>query len=65
MSNERLYPKPTIQQSINSWHLVLDLIELGFPHNFQHEPSWIVDYMKKITKIINRAYKVREDADKT
>ena len=28
---------PTIQQSIDSWALVNELIELGYCHNFQHE----------------------------
>jgi len=56
------YPKPTIEQCIASWHLVLDLIELGYPHNWQHERSDIVAYMREASKIVKQAHDIKEYA---
>lgn len=54
------YPKPTVQQSIDAWHLLLDLIDVGYPHNFQLERRDIVDYMYSVSKLVKRAYKIKE-----
>ena len=50
--------KPTVQQSLDAWALLNELLELDYPHNFQHEPLWIVQYMKAITKVVSMAYEV-------
>ena len=59
----KTYPKPTVQQSIDSWHLVCDLIELGYPHNFQLERSDIRDYMYAASALVKRAWKIKEGND--
>lgn len=58
------YPKPTLAQSIASWHIVNDLVELGYPHNFQRESPHIRNYMYKISEIIESAYLVKEGAER-
>ena len=55
----KAYPKPTLQQSIDSWHLVLDLVELGYPHNWQHERCDIVAYMRDVSRVVKQAYKIK------
>jgi len=40
------------------------LLELGYPHNFQREESWIRNYMYNITGIIKTAYDVMEGRKK-
>ena len=57
------YPKPTIQQSVDSWHIVLDLIELGYPHNFQREAPWVAQYCRDISRIIDKAFEVRDERE--
>ena len=54
------YPKPTLAQSIASWNILNDLIDLGYPHNFQGELPHIRDYMYQITEIIDNAYEVKK-----
>lgn len=54
------YPKPTVQQSIDSWRLVCDLIELGYPHNFQLERSDIRDYMYAASRLVKRAWIIKD-----
>lgn len=41
--------------------VLYDLCELGYPHNFQHEAPWVVDYLYKLTAIIKRAYEVKNN----
>ena len=53
------YPKPTLAQSIASWHVVCDLVELGYPHNFQDEMPHIRSYMYKVSEIIENAYAIK------
>lgn len=53
------YPKPTVMQSIEAWQLMLDLIEVGYPHNFQNERSDLRNYCYDIADIIKRAYAIR------
>lgn len=32
-----------------------DLLKVGYPHNFQREKPWIVNYMYAITDVIKKA----------
>lgn len=34
------------------------LRKVGYPHNFQREPRWIVNYMYAITDVIKKAVKL-------
>lgn len=52
------YPKPTVSQSIKAWRLILDLIDIGYPHNFQAERSDLRDFCYDISAIIKRAYAI-------
>lgn len=57
--------KPTINQSLDSWALLNELVELGYPHNFQREyapisPS-LVDYCFDISALIDKARKIMEE----
>lgn len=40
--------------------LINELLDLGYPHNFQHEAPWVVDYLYALTEIIKKAFKVKE-----
>ena len=40
--------------------LLQQLTDLGYPHNFQHEAPWVVDYLYKLTEIIKKAFKITE-----
>lgn len=40
--------------------LINELLDLGYPHNFQHEAPWVVDYLYKLTEIIKKAFKAKE-----
>lgn len=35
--------------------VIEDLRKVGYPHNFQREEPWIVDYMRLITGVIKKA----------
>lgn len=37
------------------------LLKIGYPHNFQREEPWIVDYMNQITNVIRKAVQLRND----
>lgn len=39
--------------------IVNDLIELGYPHNFQLENSWVVDYCYKVSDIVKKAMELK------
>lgn len=41
-------------------NLIDELLELGYPHNFQHEAPWVVDYLYSLTEIIKKAFKAKE-----
>lgn len=43
-------------KSVEQYGILSELLEVGYPHNFQLEPLWIVDYMQRITKVITKAY---------
>ena len=40
--------------------IINELLDLGYPHNFQHEAPWVVDYLYELTEIIKKAFKARE-----
>lgn len=44
------------------------LLKVGYPHNFQREEPWIVNYMYSITDVVRKAVhlrneEVKQDAD--
>ena len=47
------------QRAERAEKVLYDLRELGYPHNFQHEASWVVDYLYKLTPIITRAFELK------
>lgn len=51
--------RPTLQQSINSWELTNELIELGYCHNFQNERSDIADYIYKVSALLDKALLIK------
>ena len=50
----------TVEEAIASYHIVKQLIELGYPHNFQHENKWVVDYCYKISEIVKQAIEIKK-----
>lgn len=52
--------RPTLMQSIYAWALLNELLELGYPHNFQHERADLADYGYNISAIIDKAHKIRD-----
>jgi len=52
--------RPTIQQSIDSWALVNELVELGYCHNFQHERSDIRNYIYDVSALIDKAQEIKK-----
>ena len=52
--------RPTLMQSVYAWALLNELLELGYPHNFQAERSDIADYGYNISAIIDKAHKIRD-----
>lgn len=57
------YPKPTVSQSVGAWQLMLDLIDIGYPHNFQCERSDLRDFCYDVSAIIKRAYAIRDQRE--
>ena len=55
-----VYPMPTLQQSIAAWCLLNDLINLGYPHDFQKELPHIRNYMWKVTDLVRDAIHIRD-----
>lgn len=51
---------PTLMQSVYAWALLNELLELGYPHNFQAERSDIALYGYSISAIIDKAFKIRD-----
>lgn len=37
------------------------LLKVGYPHNFQREPRWIVNYMYAITDVVKKAVNLRNE----
>ena len=56
--------KPTLQQSIDAWALLNELLEIGYPHNFQHEAPHIRDYCFDISALIDKGFKIKKEAEK-
>lgn len=52
--------KPTLQQSLDAWALLNELIELGYPHNFQHEAPHISNYLFDLSALIDKAFKIKK-----
>ncbi len=42
-----------------------DLIKVGYPHNFQREEPWIVNYMYAITNVIKKAVNLNNGNDES
>lgn len=61
--------KPSVQQSLDAWALLNELLDLGYPHNFQHEAPHISNYLFDLSALIDKALKIKkevsEDAGKT
>lgn len=53
--------KPTVQQSLDSWALLNELIALGYPHNFQHEKPHISNYLFDLSALIDKALKIKKE----
>ena len=41
--------------------VITALLKVGYPHNFQREEPWIVDYMRLITGVVKKAVNLRND----
>ena len=50
----------TVKESIAIYHILKQLIELGYPHNFQHKNKWVVDYCYKISEIVKQAIEIKK-----
>ena len=37
------------------------LLKVGYPHNFQREEPWIVNYMYAITAVVKKAVRIRNE----
>lgn len=37
------------------------LLKVGYPHNFQRENPWIVNYMYAITAVVKKAVRLRNE----
>lgn len=55
--------KPTVMQSVYAWYLLNELIELGYPHNFQGESLHIRNFCFDISSLIDKAHKIMEATD--
>jgi hypothetical protein len=55
--------KPTLAQSIQSWALLNELLELGYPHNFQHEAPHISNYLFDLSALIDKALKIKRSCE--
>lgn len=41
--------------------VITELRKIGYPHDFQNEKPWIVDYMNLITEVIKKAVNLRNE----
>lgn len=55
--------KPSLQQSLDAWALLNELLELGYPHNFQHEAPHISNYLFDLSALIDKALKIKRSTD--
>ena len=51
--------KPTIEQALLAWCLINELLDAGYCHDWQYERSDIVDYIQRISEIMDKAYEIR------
>lgn len=54
--------KPSVQQSLDAWALLNELLDIGYPHNFQHEAPHISGYLYDISALIDKAYEIKREA---
>lgn len=52
--------RPTLAQTIQAWALLNELLELGYPHNFQHEAPHISNYLSDLSALIDKALKIKQ-----
>lgn len=55
--------KPSLQQSLDAWALLNELLELGYPHNFQHEKPHISNYLFDLSALIDKALEIKRSTD--
>lgn len=53
--------KTTVQQSLDAWALLNELLELGYPHNFQHTEPWVSGYLFDLSALIDKAFKIKRE----
>lgn len=53
---------PTLRQSLDAWALLNELLELGYPHNFQHEAPHISGYLFDLSALIDKAIKIQKES---
>ena len=53
--------KPSVQQSLDAWALLNELLDLGYPHNFQHEAPHISNYLFDLSALIDKALKIKKE----
>lgn len=54
---------PTLAQSVQAWALLNELLELGYPHNFQHEAPHISNYLFDLSALIDKALKIKQGGE--
>ena len=42
--------------------VIEELLKVGYPHNFQREEPWIVNYMYAITNVIKKAVNLNNES---
>ena len=42
--------------------VIEELLKVGYPHNFQREEPWIVNYMYAITSVIKKAVNLNNES---
>lgn len=57
--------KPTLQQSLDAWALLNELIELGYVHNFQNGDKWVVKYLYDLSALIDKAFKIKKEVEQS
>jgi hypothetical protein len=52
--------KPTLEQALHAWYLLNELLDLGYPHNFQYEKQHISNYLFDLSALIDKAFKIKK-----
>ena len=64
--NVVLVRRKTIEEAVDllkeQQAIIDELLKVGYPHNFQREKPWIVNYMLKITEVVKKAVHLRNGA---